>query len=183
MESRVGRRERCRAAPWGNDKPRSLRAGFVGEKEVVECGCVWPHASKQASIRDPRFGTLDLGPSICDPRFVTLDLTCAEARHRESDSTWRRIIFFRQREPQVTIRSPLGSTAAPHTLAIFRAIVRAITLLRRTSIRLTACLGARFGALSEPDIFRCTGFGHAHPYATSVMRVGDGTSSHARPIC
>ena len=169
MESRVGRRERCRAAPWGNDKPRSLRAGFVGEKEVVECGCVWPHASKQASIRDPRFGILDL--------------TCAEARHRESDSTWRRIIFFRQREPQVTIRSPLGSTAAPHTLAIVRAIVRAITLLRRTSIRLTACLGARFGALSKPDIFRCTGFGHAHPYATSVMRVGDGTSSHARPIC
>ena len=86
MESRVGRRERCRAAPWGNDKPRSLRAGFVGEKEVVECGCVWPHASKQASIRDPRFGTLDLGPSICDPRFDLCGSTTSRIRqHLASD--------------------------------------------------------------------------------------------------
>jgi hypothetical protein len=49
---------------------------------------------------------------------VTLDLSWSEARHREPDSAWRRITFFCQREPQATIRLPLGSTAAPHTLAI-----------------------------------------------------------------
>ena len=112
-ESRSGRARRRSNAHWRNDKPRLLRAGFVGEKEVVECGCAWPHISTHASLRDPQ--------------SVTLDPSCAEARHRGTDSTWRRIIFFRQREPQVTIRLPLGSTAAPHILAIILAITFAIT--------------------------------------------------------
>jgi hypothetical protein len=113
-ELRSGRARRRSNAHWRNDKPRLLRAGFVGEKEVVECGCAWPQISTHASLRDPQ--------------SVTLDPSCAEARHRGTDSTWRRIIFFRQREPQVTVRLPLGSTAAPHILAIILAIILTIIL-------------------------------------------------------